>query len=178
LNSKTGTTALGLIEANASNILLEAIFVCEAVADSKWHVEQYLAPTPIRMLVDIRGNDLSDDRTHEAISAEAEDGNIYRFLELPGFNEGLLKAMIEGATELAEAETEALKAKAGTTAHAMLNAAYRRLVDLRKINDHVRMDEIDHARKQLKKTLNAIAHARLRLDSIRLIVEGATEKLL
>ncbi|MDA0345837.1 MAG: RNA polymerase-associated protein RapA [Verrucomicrobia bacterium] len=178
VNSKAGTTALGLIEANTSNILLEAIFVCEAVADSKWHVEQYLAPTPIRMLVDIRGNDLSDDRTHEAITAEAEDGNIYRFLEMPGFNEGLLKAMIEGATELAEAEAEALKAKAGTTAHAMLSAAYRRLVDLRKINDHVRLDEIDHARKQLKKTLNAIAHARLRLDSIRLIVEGATESLL
>lgn len=178
VNSKTGTTSLGLIEAESPNILVEAIFICEAVAQSKWHVEQYLAPTPIRILVDIRGNDLSDERTQEAISKEAEDGNIYRFLEMPGFNDSILKSMIEGATELAESEANALKTKAGKNAHTLLSAAHQRLVDLRKINDHVRLDEIEHARKQLRKTLNAIAHARLRLDSVRLIVEGETEGLL
>ena len=178
VNSKTGTTALGLIEADAPNILLEAVFVLETVAQSKWHVEQYLAPTPIRLLVDIRGNDLTEERDHASISAEAEDGNIFRFLEQPGFNETLLKTMIEGATEMAETEASVIKKQAEEVAEKALDAALRRLVQLRKSNDHVRREEIEHAQLQLDNTLDAIEHARLRLDSIRLIVEGATEALL
>ena len=178
VNSKTGTTALGLIEADTPNILLEAIFVLETVAQSKWHVEQYLAPTPIRLLVDIRGNDLTQERDHASISEEAEDGNIFRFLEQPGFNDTLLKTMIEGATELAEAEAAHIKKEAEAIAEKTLDAALRRLIQLRKINDHVRLEEIEHAQLQLDNTLDAIEHARLRLDSIRLIVEGSTEALM
>jgi ATP-dependent helicase HepA len=178
INSKTGTTSLGLIEADTENILLEAVFILETVAQSKWHVEQYLAPTPIRLLVDIRGNDLSDERDHASISELAENGNIFRFLEQPGFNEALLKTMVEGATDRAESEAEILKDKAGKLAENTLTAALKRLVHLRKINDHVRLDEIDHAREQLENTMEAIEHARLRLDSIRLIVEGATESFM
>jgi ATP-dependent helicase HepA len=172
INSKSGTTALGLIESDSPNILLEAIFVCEAVAQSKWHVEQYLAPTPLRLLVDIRGNDLTDDRDHASLCEELEDGNIYRFLEKPGFSEAILKTMIEGATELVEIQANALKSNASKLAQKTLSAALKRLVDLRKINDHVRLEEIEHAQEQLENTLEAIEKARLRLDSIRLIVEG------
>ncbi|MDB2499681.1 RNA polymerase-associated protein RapA [bacterium] len=178
VNSKTGTTALGLIEADTPNILLEAIFVLETVAQSKWHVEQYLAPTPIRLLVDIRGNDLTLERDHASISDEAEDGNIFRFLEQPGFNDTLLKTMVEGATEMAESQATHIKKEAEAVAEKTLDAALRRLIQLRKINDHVRLEEIEHAQLQLENTLDAIEHARLRLDSIRLIVEGSTEALM
>ncbi|MCZ6674542.1 MAG: RNA polymerase-associated protein RapA [Verrucomicrobia bacterium] len=174
INSKTGTTSFALIESDAPNIILEAVFVCETVAQSKWHVEQYMAPTPIRLLVDFRGNDLTDERGHEELSESSEDGNIYRFLEKPGFNENLLKTMIERATEFAEGQADNLKSEAGKTAEKTLSAARNRLIDLRKINDHVRLEEIEHAEEQLNHTLEAIEHARLRLDSIRLVVEGPT----
>jgi ATP-dependent helicase HepA len=55
LESKTGTTAFGRIEADEPALLLEAVFVLETVADSKWHVDQFLAPTPVRVVVDLRG---------------------------------------------------------------------------------------------------------------------------
>jgi ATP-dependent helicase HepA len=50
----------------------------------------------------------------------------------------------------------------------------QRLIDLQKTNDHVRPEEIVLATEQLEQTRLAIAGARLRLDSIRLIVEGAS----
>ena len=178
VNSNMGTTALGLIDSEDPNILLETVFVCETVTESKWHVEEYLAPTPIRILVDIRGEDLSKDRSNFEISEESEDGNIYRFLEQPEFNEALLKTMIESATELAEGVAEKLKTDSAHSAESTLKAAIKRLVDLRKINDHVRLEEIEDAKDQLEHTLEAIEHARLRLDSIRLIVEGEIEAFL
>jgi len=45
-------------------------------------------------------------------------------------------------------------------------------VDLRKINDHVRPEEIESAQKRLVLIGEAIGRARLRLDSLRLVVEG------
>ncbi|MCB1124350.1 MAG: RNA polymerase-associated protein RapA, partial [Verrucomicrobiae bacterium] len=172
INSHAGTSALGLLEEDSQNILLEAVFVCETVAHSKWHVEQYLAPTPLRFLVDLRGHDLSEDFDHLSLSENLEDGNIYRCLEQPGFDENLLKGMIEAASELAEDAAEDLKKQAGKVANKSLKAALKRLVDLRKINDHVRLEEIEGAKEQLTQTLDAIAHARVRLDSIRVIIAG------
>ena len=47
-----------------------------------------------------------------------------------------------------------------------------RLVDLQKLNDHVRPEEITLARDQLEHTRTAIDQARLRLDAVRLIMAG------
>lgn len=172
IDSAVGSTAFGFIEAAAPNLLLEVVFVLEAVADSKWHVEQFLAPTPLRVLVDIRGQDHSEARSVQAVSQETEEASIQRFLERPGFNAGILKAMLEGAQEIAEAGSAATKSNAAKQAREALGADLERLVDLKKINDHIRQDEIDLATEQLQKTAEAIEHSRLRLDSVRLIVEG------
>lgn len=172
IDSKSGTTAFGRIEADAPNLLLEAIFVLETVADSRWHVDQFLAPLPVRILVDLPGEDLTDAREAGSIAAEFEDATLQRFLERPGFDPAVLKAMLESATERAGERTRGLKAVAEAKAVAALTAELQRLLDLRKLNDHVRAGEIELARAQLEHTRAAIGQARLRLDSLRLIVEG------
>jgi len=172
VDSKSGTTAFGRIISDKPNLVLETIFVLEAVADSRWHVDQFLAPVPVRIVVDVRGNDLTDEREAKSLAAEFEDSVIQRFLERPSFNISLLKALIEGATKLAEVRTGALKTTAQAKAKAVLSADLQRLIDLRKLNDHVRPEEITLAQEQLTNVSGAIEQARLRLDSIRLIVEG------
>ena len=174
IDSKTGTTAFGTIRSDKPNLLLETIFVLEAVADSRWHVDQFLAPTPVRVLVDVRGKDLSDERSAPSLTEDFVDATIQRFLERPGFNINLLKTMLTTATERADARTRTLKADATARAEAVLTADRQRLVDLQKINNHVRPEEIQLASEQLEHTRQAIEGARLRLDSIRLVVEGAT----
>jgi ATP-dependent helicase HepA len=57
-----------------------------------------------------------------------------------------------------------------------LTSEYQRLLDLQKLNDLVRPAEITLARDQLERTCEAIRNARLRLDSLRLILEGPTSK--
>lgn len=172
IDSKSGTTAFGFLRSDQPNLLLEAIFVLETVADSRWHVDQFLAPTPVRVVVDLRGRDRTEDYTAAALAEDFGDGAIQRFLERPGFNVALLKTMLAAATERAGERSRTLTAAAHTRAADALAADLQRLVDLQKLNDHIRPAEIALARAQLQHTTAAIERARLRLDSLRLIVEG------
>ncbi len=172
VNSPAGTTSFCVLEADKPNLLLEAVFVLEAVADAKWHVDQFLAPTPVRVLVDIHGNDLTDNPLYSRLSADVEDAPLPRFLERPGFNGTLLKNLVEAANDRAKTHTLTLKKVARERAASVLTADLQRLVDLSKLNDNVRPEEIDLAKKQVLQVRTAIEAARLRLDSLRLIVEG------
>lgn len=172
IDSPTGTTAFCLLEADQPNLLLEAVYVLETIADARWHVDQFLAPTPVRVLVDIHGHDLTEQRDGASIAESISDAPLPQFLERPGFNGTLLKNLLEAATERATEHTLALKKNAREKAASILTAELQRLVTLGKLNDNVRPEEIDLAKKQVLHTRTAIEQARIRLDSIRLIVEG------
>jgi ATP-dependent helicase HepA len=172
LESKAGTAAFGVIEADDPNLLIEAVFVLETVADSRWHVDLFLAPTPVRVVVDGRGTDLTDEREPKAMAADFEDQEIQRFLEQPGFSAGRLRTMLSAALESAEGRSAGLKQAALATASAALGADVQRLRDLQRLNDHVRPEEIALAAERLERTTQAVQQARLRLDSVRLVLEG------
>ncbi|KXU37700.1 helicase [Cephaloticoccus primus] len=173
IKSPTGTTAFCLLESDTPNLLLEAVFVLETVEDTRWHLDQFLPPTPLRVLVDIHGRDRGAELPPEALARDLEDAPLPQFLEKPGFNATLLKNLLEGATELAEAQAAPLRQAARETAAAHLTAELQRLVDLSKLNDNVSNKEIELAKQQVRQTRKAIEASRLRLDSIRLILEGA-----
>ena len=175
VDSKAGTTAFGRIRSDTPNLLLEAIFVLEAVSDSRWHVDQFLAPAPVRVVIDVRGRDLTAAQAAASFAADIEDATIQGFLEGSGFNLSQLKPMLDGATEFADIRSQELKSAARAKADAVLGADLQRLIDLRAVNDSVRPEEIEQARAQIEHVRAAIHEARLRLDSIRLIVEGPGE---
>ncbi len=173
IDSPAGTTAFCTLEAKQPNLLLEAVFVLEAVADAKWQVDRFLAPTPVRVLLDIHGKDLTDDEDAEGWMDELEDAPLPQFLAKPGFNGHLLKNMVDAATAKAGERAKLTKQVAREAAAAALTAELQRLVDLSKVNDHVSQKEIDLAKRQVLQTRTAIEQARLRLDSLRMIVAGA-----
>ena len=175
VDSQVGTTAFGFIFSKKPNLLLEAVFVLETVADSRWHVDQFLAPTPVRVLIDLRGRDLTEERDALSLAEESEDAEIHRFLERPEFSPALLNQLIDAATRAAESRAQAVKKMAEQKAQDVLNADLKRLVDLSAVNDHVRPAEIELAQEQIDRTRAAISQARLRLDSLRLVLEGPDE---
>lgn len=172
IDTPAGTTAFGTIEADEPNLLLEAVFVLEAMADARWQVDQFLAPTPVRVVVDARGRDLTAERDAKSLAADFEDRDLHRFLEYAGTAGRMLGGLVEAATRSAEEKSAELRAAAMARAQAALTADLQRLVDLQKINDHVRPEEIALVRQRTEQTRTAIAHARLRLDALRLVAEG------
>jgi ATP-dependent helicase HepA len=175
ISSTRGTTAFCHRKADTPNVVLETIFVLEPVADSRWHVEQFLPPTPLRVVVDIRGRDLTATLDATTLARDTRDGDIHRFLERPGFNATLLRALLEGATGLAEQQAAAAKETARAAARDALGAELQRLIELRRLNDHVRPEEIDLVKERLEKVARSVARAPLRLDSLRLVLEGPSE---
>lgn len=177
LNSARGTTAFGVIESKKPNLLLETVFVLETVADARWHVDEFLAPTPVRVVVDVRGTDLTEERSADELALEVEDGDLLRFLESPGFTAAVLKAMLESADQVAGARSRRIVAAARERAEQILGGESRRLVELSKLNENVRPAEIALATERLERTSTAIQTARLRLDALRLVVEGPVNAL-
>ncbi|MDQ8201687.1 RNA polymerase-associated protein RapA [Pelagicoccus sp. SDUM812003] len=176
-NSEKGVSSFCIYESYTPGLSLELIFVLETVALSKLHVDRFLSPTPVRVVVGIRGDDLTGERDMAWAEAHLEDGDINRFLERPGFNREFLEAMVGGAEEIAEKHAKRLKAAAKAAAKKRLGDELQRLRDLQKINDNVRLEEVQTAAKELSGVLGAIEEARLRLDSLRLVVEGEVEDL-
>jgi len=172
LHSPQGTTSFALVASDKPNLILETVFVLETVADSRWRVDLFLPPAPVRTVVDVRGQDLAAERPAGPLGDSTPEHALSRFLERPQFNAGLLKTMLDAATAQAEAAAGRLRRTASDQAATTLRAELQRLIDLRKVNDHVRAEEIALAEERLRRTGEAIAQSRLRLDSIRLIVEG------
>ena len=173
LGAKAGTVAFGLLRSNAPNILLEAVFVLEAIADTRWQVDQFLAPTPVRVVIDLRGRDLTAEWPAAALASEVTDAPPDYFRDRPGFTAELFKILVDRATERAGEQARTLKAAAQAKAGALLLAERQRLIDLRQVNDHVRPEEIEFVREQLERTQAAIEQGRLRLDALRLIEQRA-----
>lgn len=174
VDSHAGTTAFGCVRAPKPNLMLEAVFLLESVADTAWQVDRFLAPTPVRVVVDLRGRDLTDTEgcAADTLAARFEDAPLARFIERPGFNAEILKGLLTQASEAAEARCGILRAEAKARAVSALEPALRRLLDLQRVNPQVRPEEISLAREQLSRIESAIDSARLRLDSLRLILEG------
>jgi ATP-dependent helicase HepA len=139
------------------------------VADRRWHVDQFLAPTPIRVVVGLRGNDLTARWGAATLAAEVADAPAGDSRGRTELNAEGLRILIERATACAAVRSHALKTAAQAKADAALSAEWQRLVDLRKVNDHVRPEEIEFAREHVIRIHSAIEQARLRLDALRLI---------
>ena len=172
LDSKAGTTAFGYLETDEPNVVIEAIFILESLAGTSQHVDRFLSPTPIRVVVDIRGTDLTDRRNEREMARDFEDKPIQRFFEKSGFDAPTMKVLTTKALESATARSEAVKQTALIKSEHHHATEIGRLTELQKANDHVRLEEIMFAQEQLGTIRAAISASRLRLDSIRMIVEG------
>lgn len=169
LASQAGTVSFGVIRSDRPNLLLETVFVLEAVAESRWHVDQFLAATPVRVVVDLRGENVTAAWPTSVLAGEVTDASLEEFRERSELNGSALKALLDRATQSAEEKAVELKAAASAKASEVLVAERQRLLDLRKVNDHVRLEEIEFAREQLERITAAIEGARLRPEALRLI---------
>lgn len=169
LASPAGMVSFGVIRSDRPDLLLEVVFVLEAVAESRWHVDQFLAPTPVRVVVDLRGENVTAAWPMSVLAGEVTDASLEEFRARSELNSSALQTLLDHATQGAEEKAASLKAAARAKASEVLVAERQRLIDLRKVNDHIRLEEIEFAREQLERITAAIDGARLRPDALRLI---------
>ncbi len=177
IDSDQGSSCFSIVESEESNALVEAIFVLEPVAQSSLHVERFMARTPLRAVVDISGNDISQKKDRAWMETQLKDGSLNRFLETRGLAREALVDMIDQAEEIVLEESSRLKREAKSRMTTVLGDELQRLRDLRMINSNVRLEEIELAKDEIVGLTACIDNARLRLDSIRLVVAGDVSHL-
>jgi len=178
LGSETGNCAFAVLPTpNERTILLEIIFVLETIAAPQLHAERFLAPTPVRMVVSHRLEDLSDAFSGPSWEKKLVKGSPYKLIETSDIAQRILPAMLQKADLLAQARASALRHGANDEVNRRVGHEVERLRMLRKVNDHVRPREIELAQAQQADLAAAIRQSRLRLDCLRLIWKGPREAL-
>jgi ATP-dependent helicase HepA len=146
-------------------VLLQAVFVLEAIAAPGLHVDRYLPPTPIACVVDTKLTERAGWRPHPVAVARAGERpvDITRYRK---YLTALVPPMLKRCTELARRSADAGIAGALAAARGELGTAHARLLALRRINPAVSAREIAAVEAELTALNEALPRARLRLDSV------------
>ncbi len=159
-------------DAKAAGIYVETVHVLECIAPPSLHVDRFLPPTPLRVLVDHRGDDVGAPLSTEAVRPHLKNGDAYPLIDQEEFREDLLPALLEKSTSIAERMAPATISEARKATATRLEQEIVRLRELQKVNPSVRPEEVALLVEQKASLDRHLAGARLRLDSVRLIRRG------
>ena len=164
IGSIRGNAALAVTEITGPDaIIVETVHVVEAIAPAHLHVQRYLPPTPIRILVDSHFSEWINPL------GPLFNGPINRVLGKADLCFRLLPKLIEHSYHLAEGRAYQSIASSVVAAQEELGAELERLTDLKAVNPNIRDSEIEAARKLGYDMRDHLADARIRLDSVRMI---------
>ncbi len=170
LGGDRGNSSFGVLrDGRGTGLYLEAVFVLECVAPSALHADRFLPPTPLRVLVDERGNDAGTVISREALTTQVRSGDAHAVLGRADLREGRLAAMLEGAGALVQRHVPTFVAQARKEMAAQLEHELARLRALQRVNPTVRPEEIEQLVEQRNALDRSLAEARVRLDAVRLI---------
>src|SRR5579885_91731 len=150
------------------SVLLEAVFVLEAVADAALHADRFLPPLPLRVATDSRLADRSDWRPSAAAVARAAlrpvDATRYRTRLAT-----LVPPMLTRCEELVQAHAAREIAAAVAAVERELGAEHERLAALRRINPAVSARELAAVDAERTALRACLPRALPRLDALRFV---------
>ena len=178
LGAETGNCSFAVLpSANERTMLLELIFVLEALAAPRLHADRFLPLTPVRLVLSHKLQDVTADFSGTTWERKLQKGSPYELLENAEIARQTLPVMFQTAEAWAETKAAELRQSALKEMNHLLGHEVERLQTLAQANDHVRPLEIRLAQAQQKELATTLQQSRLRLDSLRLIWKGPPEAL-
>ncbi|WGE75888.1 RNA polymerase-associated protein RapA [Actinobacillus equuli] len=156
----------------AGTLLLEAIYMVETQAPKGLNLTRFLPPTPVRILLDNKGNDMAAQVSFAGLEKQLKPVNKQMANKIAKMAQADIKKLISISEQKIAANLPELIEKASQDADSTLSAELHRLTSLQAVNKNIRADEIDALEKQRVESLNQIALANWRLDSLRVIVSN------
>ena len=153
-------------------LYVEAIYLLECIAPPQLHADRFLPPTPLRVLVDHRGNDAGSSVSAEMLARHLKKAEPYILLDQSELREELFPSLVTKTESIASRHVPNLVAQARREMATQLDQEIARLKELQKVNRSVRPEEIDSLVQQKSALDQHLAGARLRLDAVRLIQRG------
>jgi len=173
LSSSMGNSTVVMLKNKAiapGTILVELLFVSEAIAPSYLQITRFLTSKPLRCLLDDKNNNLAHKVSCERLSAQIKSvkKNIAQQF-IKGQHDFLLEK-IKAAYEKILPEHNARIEQAQIKAAEELDEEYARLQALAKVNPNVSKRELDLIKYKKEVCLQVLSEATVRLDAIRVLV--------
>ena len=154
----------------AGTLLVELIYMIESQSPKGLQLNRFLPPTPVRLLLDSKGNDLAGQVNFDTLQNKLKPlgkdiANKMIKMARPNI-EQLIKLGDHKMTEIAQAQIR----EASKLADQTLSTEFNRLIALKAVNKNIRQAEIDLLEKQRLVSLEELSKASWRLDSLRVIV--------
>ena len=156
----------------AGTLLLEAIYIVETQAPKGLNLTRFLPPTPIRILLDNKGNDMAAQVSFAGLEKQLKPVNKQMANKIAKMARTNIEKMIGISEQKVVAQAEAIIAEAKAEANSKLKAELHRLEALKSVNKNIRADEIAALEQQLNETLTQLDLATWRLDCLRVIVSN------
>ena len=173
ISSGLGKAALASMSVKGlapGTLLLEAVFTVHCPAPEALQLARFLPSSPIRVLVDVNGRNLTAVLDHSRLNGLC--ANIPRRtaqVVVPRIR-AEVETLVDHARELAEPQFEPAREAALKQVRAMLAPEIHRLEALAANNPVIREEEIRFFRDQLAAAETAIGRAELALEGIRVVI--------
>ena len=154
----------------AGTLLVELIYMIESQSPKGLQLNRFLPPTPVRLLLDSKGNNLAEQVNFNTLQNKLKPlskdiANKMVKMARPNI-EQLIKLGDRKITEIAQAQIQ----EASRLADQTLSTELNRLIALKAVNKNIRQAEINVLEKQRVLSLEELSKASWRLDSLRVIV--------
>lgn len=151
-------------------LFLEAFYTINCAAPKSLQLERFLPQTPIRILVDITGKNLSHVLTYDKLNGLCETIKLHTAQEIIKKVHHDIDIMLQHSKSFATKPLQTMMAEAQTAMKEHLGFEIKRLEALQRINPSIRMDEIEFLRHQIVDSEHFIASSSLQLQALRLVV--------
>ncbi|MBN1111436.1 MAG: RNA polymerase-associated protein RapA [Bacteroidales bacterium] len=172
LSSGTGSASFGVLRGtNSPGLLLELLFVLETSKEQSIYIDRFLPNTPLRIIVDQAGKEVTDKYSVETFDKKLTPGQIDHLLDNETLVETIMPNMIAAATKIAQQQSTIEITNGLQRMNITLNHEIDRLKILQKQNKNIRHQEIETAISEQQTLASLIKNARVRMDAIQLILK-------
>lgn len=173
LSSETGNATVSVVrhaDLKAGQFLLECLFIVECSAPIELQIGRFLPHTPIRVLIDQNKKDLTDAIEHECLIETGVAFDKSKIVAFINHQRSHISAMLAVAEQKAKEDMLQSVANATTMMLESLTSEIKRLVRLKKVNQSIKTEEIEHLKDIAVLAHDNIQAAELRLDAVRFII--------
>ena len=151
-------------------LLIELVYMVESQSPKGLQLNRFLPPTPVRLLLDNKGNNIGGQVAFETLHSKLKPLGKNVANQMVKMARSNIENLIARGDQLIKALAEPIIAEAQTDANQQLSAEINRLQALRAVNKNIRQSEIDILEAKRTQSLDELAKANWRLDCLRVIV--------
>lgn len=156
----------------AGTLLLEAVYIVEAQAPKGLQLTRFLPPTPVRILLDQKGNNLGGQVSFGSLEKQLKPMNKQMANKIVKMARSDIEKLLACAENHIIPLAEELISQAKSECDRTLSAELHRLQSLQAVNKNIREDEIQMLDEIRSQSLVQLELANWRLDCLRVIVSN------